>query len=286
MAGRPEKHNANYFPHDNCMRNDSKIKSVRVRFGIEGYAVYNMLLESLTESNMLMIPNAVIEIETLSGDFGIDSDKLKEMLIYFQKINIIKLTNKFITCPQLEQRLKCVFDKRHTKLIDLRENYYKLNGIIEAEIEVTQCDNKIKEKKQGEIVKDRECTYKHPGINKTGKIREIDIEPAMYLIKLKEQIIEQKPKLWKWYQDVFLKTIKDVIPDRSFQVWFKDTIPMEVKNNKLIIFVGKEHDKIWVNEHYAATIKDTLKEIRKNTIKYKNRIPVFYELTCQLPNGK
>jgi hypothetical protein len=48
--GRHKKNNADYFSHDNDMRNNRKIKAVRKMFGLVGYAVWNMLLEAIAES--------------------------------------------------------------------------------------------------------------------------------------------------------------------------------------------------------------------------------------------
>jgi len=44
---RPIKLNADYFSHDAGMRNHRKIKSVRQKFGINGYGIWCMLIEYL-----------------------------------------------------------------------------------------------------------------------------------------------------------------------------------------------------------------------------------------------
>ncbi|MBL4705443.1 MAG: DUF4373 domain-containing protein [Flavobacteriales bacterium] len=43
---RPLKNNADYFSHDNNMRNDKKILAVRRKYGSDGYSVWCMILES------------------------------------------------------------------------------------------------------------------------------------------------------------------------------------------------------------------------------------------------
>lgn len=45
---RPQKNNADYFSHDNSMRNNRKIKALRTKHGVFGYGVWCMLLEYLT----------------------------------------------------------------------------------------------------------------------------------------------------------------------------------------------------------------------------------------------
>ena len=117
---RPQKQNADYFSHDNTMRNDKKIKAVRAKFGLEGYAIYCMILESLTEANLIQIEWNDLEAELLAGDFGIDSEKLTEMINYCLQIGLLQRKNGHIVCRQLEKRLKQVFDKRKQDLDSLR----------------------------------------------------------------------------------------------------------------------------------------------------------------------
>jgi|GEM_PF-5844362 len=47
---RPIKNSCDYFPHDKDMRNHKKIKAIRTKYGITGYAIWSMILEHLTGS--------------------------------------------------------------------------------------------------------------------------------------------------------------------------------------------------------------------------------------------
>jgi hypothetical protein len=144
---RPIKNNLDYFPHENGMRNDKKIKAVRAKFGHEGYSIYNMLLESISESDMLVIKCDGISIELMAGDFGIDSVKLTEFLEYFLLINLIQRSNGWLYCRQLEKRSNPVFEKRNRFLDDLRRE----NGINITETQVNvpeSTQSKVKESKE------------------------------------------------------------------------------------------------------------------------------------------
>ena len=66
---RPIKKNADYFSHDNGMRNDLRIKAVRRKFGNEGFAIWNYLLEVLTDSEDFKYEYNEINKELLSADF-------------------------------------------------------------------------------------------------------------------------------------------------------------------------------------------------------------------------
>ena len=45
---RPQKNYCDYFPHDRDMWNHRKIKSLRAKYGITGYAFWSFILEYLT----------------------------------------------------------------------------------------------------------------------------------------------------------------------------------------------------------------------------------------------
>ena len=52
---RPIKNYADYFSHDNDMRDDERIKAVRRRFSHLGYSTWNMLLERLCRAENFRI---------------------------------------------------------------------------------------------------------------------------------------------------------------------------------------------------------------------------------------
>jgi hypothetical protein len=53
-----------------------------------------------------------IETELLAGDFGVDSDILKEMFAYFHKLHLIQIEDENIKCEGLENRLAPLITKR------------------------------------------------------------------------------------------------------------------------------------------------------------------------------
>ena len=52
---RPKKNNADYFSHDADMRNHRKMKAIRAKFGLEGYAIWNMVLEVLSNAELFIV---------------------------------------------------------------------------------------------------------------------------------------------------------------------------------------------------------------------------------------
>jgi len=106
------------------MRNDRKLKAVRMRYGIEGYAIYNMLLETLAEEDLLQIPLTDINYDLIAADFAIQIDRLKDMISYFTQagLNLMQVKKSVLRCSQLDNRMKAVFSKRGFSLQKLRES--------------------------------------------------------------------------------------------------------------------------------------------------------------------
>jgi len=138
---RPKRNNADYFSHDAGMRDDPKIKALRNKFGITGYAVWCMMLELLTNADFFKIHIGSLEIEIFSADFGIDADSFSEILAYMLKLSLLQTEDN---CEYLSQkltdRLQPVIDKR-------RNSRPKVVSVAES----TQ--SKVKETKVKETIK-------------------------------------------------------------------------------------------------------------------------------------
>lgn len=118
---RPIKNNADYFPHDADMRNDPRIKALRRKFGIEGYGVYSMLLEFLTDSDYFEFKNDSLSLELVAGDFDIETDKLVTILQYCFQLDLFQLdaTTNIISCKSLDNRLEPLLSKRKRDRIEV-----------------------------------------------------------------------------------------------------------------------------------------------------------------------
>lgn len=102
------------------MRNDRRLKALRLKFGITGYAVYNLMLEVLSEADLLVIYLDETELQLLAGDFNIEAQELKIIIDYSCDIGLFRQRDKWIYCPQLDERSKIVFGKRTRDLDSLR----------------------------------------------------------------------------------------------------------------------------------------------------------------------
>lgn len=113
--------NIPYFQHDNDMRNDPKIIALRNKYGLTGYAVYCLTLETLTYKKELALDLSGLGLELLAGDFRIESSLLEEIYGYCFKLNLLQLSeNNFLLCEELVNRLTPLLEKREK----WREKWY------------------------------------------------------------------------------------------------------------------------------------------------------------------
>ncbi len=110
---RPKKDNADYFSHDSDMRNDPKVRALRRKYGLNGYAVYNFMLEVLTDSIFFEYEWNDLNIEILAGDFDIVPEDLKLIIEYCTyTLQLFTIENNLIWCNTLRKRFESLLSKR------------------------------------------------------------------------------------------------------------------------------------------------------------------------------
>jgi len=112
--GRPSKNNCDYFPHFTTMHSHRKVMALRVRFGmVLGYAFWSMFMEYLTEQDGNELENSDLELEMFSVALGIDYEKVREMINYCLKIELLFVNkDNFLYSESLNEKLTPVFDQR------------------------------------------------------------------------------------------------------------------------------------------------------------------------------
>ena len=109
---RPIKNYCDYFPHDRDMRNHRKVKAIRTKFGVIGYAIWSMTLEYLTGIDGNVLEYSDVEFELMAGDFGVSATEIRDVLDYCIKLEMLVLNNGFINSESLDERLVPVYEKR------------------------------------------------------------------------------------------------------------------------------------------------------------------------------
>lgn len=165
---RPKKNNADYFSHDNGMRNDPKIKALRRKYGHEGYAIWCYLLETLTEADYFEIEYNELTKELLSGDYDCTISTLESIINYLIKLGLINVENEVLTSYQLKKRFFPLLSKRK------RQN----KGVFDVDNPHSKVkESKVKESKEENRVKKRQL-FKPPTLS--------EIE-SIFLEKIKDQ---------------------------------------------------------------------------------------------------
>lgn len=109
---RPIKNNADYFSHDNDMRDDERIKALRRKFSHLGYSTWNMLLERLCRAENFKVEYNEDSIDIMAGDFSIEPEQLKEIIDYLIKLKLIIQEGEIIYSQTMITRFDGLFRKR------------------------------------------------------------------------------------------------------------------------------------------------------------------------------
>lgn len=141
---RPIKNNADYFPHDADMRNDPRIKALRRKFGIEGYGVYSMLLEFLTDSDYFEFKNDSLSLELVAGDFDIETDKLVSIIQYCFQLDLFQLDaiTNIISCKSLDKRLEPLLSKRKRDRTEVIASDNTQSRVEESKVDKSKAEKK------------------------------------------------------------------------------------------------------------------------------------------------
>jgi len=116
---RPTKNNADWFSHDTNLRNHRVVKVARNKWGADGYSVFCMLLEHLTDSDNFKIELSDSEVQVIAADFGIDEKLLKEIIEFYIWFDLLQKKWEFIYSQHLIDRLWPLLKKREK----MREKY-------------------------------------------------------------------------------------------------------------------------------------------------------------------
>ena len=149
---RPIKNNADYFSHDNDMRDDERIKAVRRKFGHIGYSTWNMLLERLCRAEDFKIEYNEDSIDIMAGDFHAEPEQLKEIIDYLIKLKLIIQQGDIIFSQTMIIRFEGLFRKRKrdAERLSLTKNTDE-NIVADENAQSKVKDSKGNKRKENEI---------------------------------------------------------------------------------------------------------------------------------------
>jgi hypothetical protein len=141
---RPQRKNAEYFSHDANLRNDPRIRALRTRFGLTGYAVYCMLLEILTGADGFSVQWDEFSQEIYAGDVGVSAAEMQDIVNFCCKLQILALNAEMLSCAKLTDSLRPLLEKRE----NLRQKHREkttLGDVSEAETRISEAETRISE---------------------------------------------------------------------------------------------------------------------------------------------
>lgn len=110
---RSRKNNADYFPHYKTSHSDIRIVALKNKFGLESYAIWNILLELLTDKDNFCIQlDDEIEWELLAGYIGTDCGNLRQIVAEMVKLRLLQQNGTVYHSQDLVDKLSTVVDKR------------------------------------------------------------------------------------------------------------------------------------------------------------------------------
>jgi hypothetical protein len=102
------------------MRNDKKILAIRRKYGLTGYAVYAMMLETLTDCNHFRYKWDELNKELMAADFIVEREVFDEMMDYMVgTLALFVVEDGYLTSYKLIERMQFLADKRNRN----RSNY-------------------------------------------------------------------------------------------------------------------------------------------------------------------
>ncbi len=102
-----------YFPHNTDMSADPKIKALINNYGLEGYGLYNMLIENLSRSEGFAIKlDSEWDFEILAAGCWLQSEKFKGILKYIIKVDLMQIEQGFLRCRTLIKYITPLLEKR------------------------------------------------------------------------------------------------------------------------------------------------------------------------------
>jgi len=117
-----------YFKHLSSMRNDPKIKRVIAKYGLEGYGLYNLMLESIAGSVETNNPMPFLEetCEDIAMFYNGNSAKIEEMVRFMisQGLFSVETVEKRIACFKIYKYFE-QSQTRSEKIRELISEYHK-----------------------------------------------------------------------------------------------------------------------------------------------------------------
>lgn len=148
-----------WIKHDTNANRDTKLKKVRLKYGLEGYGLYWYLIEligaDIDEHNLTF--QLEDDAEIISHETGIHVERINEMMAFMVKLGLFENVGGIITCMKLLSRLdqSMTSNANMRKLIQKAKDSHdgimiKSDKVMQEESRVEKKENRIEEKESNQ----------------------------------------------------------------------------------------------------------------------------------------
>ena len=153
-----------YFKHMSNMRNDVKIRRIINRYGLEGYGLYCLVLESITESltTKSPIPDLQETCVDIAEFYKADTTQVNEMMSFMINNGLFEVDeySQRVVCDKLYKFLEAS-QTRSTELRQMITEYRNRVSLPEpSQMSVTVCDISEEENRKEENRKEENSAPK------------------------------------------------------------------------------------------------------------------------------
>ena len=131
--GRPRKR-ADWYQHPNTMKENPCIRALRKRFGNNGYAVLNYLMEDITRTDELALDFSAKKRLLYAAEYDVTQKELEEIVEFCIELELLSYPSpdqSKLCSPYLEEELlKLLMEKREKDRIRKQK---KNNGEFSTE---------------------------------------------------------------------------------------------------------------------------------------------------------
>ena len=223
----------NYFSHDSNARNDSKIISLRMKLGVEGYGIYFMIIERLREESDYVSNK---DYDSLAFDFRTTPEKVKSVIEDFGLF--IFTDDDCFYSESLMQRMilkdeksnkhslggKKAMDKRWNNIHETNQNdkdvitnLSNLDNIVITNL--SELDNKESKEKESKVKESEGKESKVTHTKKSEKFFENFGEVEVEEIPLQKSSEKKFPQLKMFFLTIFQNSKMTIQILRDFKMY-------------------------------------------------------------------
>lgn len=219
-----------WFKHKSNMRHDIKLKRVINRYGLEGYGLYNLILESIVESLETESPLPILQdnVDDIATFYNANSTHIAEMVSYMVNQGLFDFTkNNEIICIKVYKYLQ----SNQTRSKQIRELITSFDS--KMLLSETVLDNCEEQNRTEENRTEQNNKNKKPQKHKYGEYKHVLLTDEEYK-KLKDKVDNREEWIKKLDEGIELKGYKYKNHYLAILKWYRDEKKRVEKKHEIV----------------------------------------------------